>query len=150
MIAIINGPNINLLGIREPEIYGDIRWEEIQKNLEKEALNLNIELICFQSNYEGAIVDFIQENLYEIEGVVINPASFTISGYSIVDALEAIHIPFVEVHMSNIFSRGGWHSESVFAEKAVGHICGFKENVYYLGLKAITSYLKQKRSKNNE
>jgi 3-dehydroquinate dehydratase-2 len=105
---------------------------------------LKIELLFFQSNHEGDIVDFIQENLYLLDGVVINPAAFTKGGYSILDALTAIELPFVEVHLSNIVARGGWHAETIFAPKALGHINGFKGYVYNLGLQAIYNYLNRK------
>lgn len=141
-VAIINGPNINILGIREKDVYGTVSWDSIESNLKQLGENLGVELIFYQSNHEGNIVDFIQENLNEIDGVVINPAAFTKEGYSILDALTAIDIPFVEVHLTNIFSRGGWHEATIFAPQAIGHINGFKENVYSFGLLAIYNYLK--------
>jgi len=140
-IAIINGPNINLLGIREPGVYGSETWADIELRLKEIASSLNISLLFFQSNHEGFIVDFIHENLNCIDGVVINPAAYTKTGYAILDALNSISIPFVEVHLSNIFQRGGWHSESIFADKAVGHVIGFKGYVYDLGLMAIHNFI---------
>ena len=149
MIAIINGPNINILGVREVDVYGETKWDSIKEELEKRALKMRIQLMFFQSNHEGDIVDFIQDNLFKIDGVIINPASFTKTGYSILDVLESVHIPFVEVHLTNIFARGGWHSETIFADKAIGHINGFKEDVYYLGLEAINNYIQKIRGKKN-
>lgn len=140
-IGIINGPNINLLGIREPEIYGMVTWEHIETCLEERAQTLGVKLIMFQSNHEGEIVDFIQEHLEHLNGVVINPAAFTKTGYAILDALTATSLPFVEVHLSNIFTRGGWHAETIFAEKAAGHINGFQSDVYELGLLGLYQYL---------
>lgn len=140
-IGIINGPNINLLGIREPEAYGNVTWEQIETRLQKQAGKLGVKLIIFQSNHEGELVDFIQEYLEDLDGVVINPAAFTKAGYSILDALTATDLPFVEVHLSNIFARGGWHAETIFAKKAVGHINGFQSDVYELGLQGICRYL---------
>lgn len=140
-IGIINGPNINILGIREPEIYGSVMWKDIEDRLKKQAEKLDVELIFFQSNHEGEIVDFIQEHLMYLDGVVINPAAFTKSGYSILDALTATDLPFVEVHLSNLSARGGWHAETIFAGKAVGHINGFQSDVYGLGLQGIYQYL---------
>lgn len=136
-IAIINGPNINILGNREPDVYGNESWNDIERRLKEIGIQLSIRLIFFQSNYEGDIVNFLQKNMSRINGIVMNPAAFTKIGYSILDVLTAINIPFVEVHLSNIFKRGGWHSESIFADKAVGHVIGFKGLVYELGLKAI-------------
>ena len=81
-----------------------------------------------------------------MDGVVINPAAFTKTGYAILDALTAVDIPFVEVHISNIYCRGGWHAETIFAERAIGHICGLKADVYRLGLLAIVEYLNERRN----
>lgn len=146
-IGIINGPNINILGIRETGVYGEETWSHIEEQLKKQAKNLDVELIFYQSNHEGNIVDFIQDHLRVLDGVVINPAAFTKGGYSILDALTAIDLPFVEVHLSNIFARGGWHAETVFAEKAIGHINGFQGDVYGLGLQAIYQYLMKREDK---
>lgn len=142
-IAIVNGPNMNLLGIREPEVYGLRTLADIETNLKEEAKKLGLELIFFQSNHEGDIVDFIQDNLNKINGIIINPAAFTKNGYSILDALTAINIPFVEVHMSNINARESWHSESIFAAKAIGHINGFQSNGYKLALYGLEEYLRK-------
>jgi 3-dehydroquinate dehydratase II len=149
-IGIINGPNINMIGIREPEIYGRETWYVIEERLKNLAAKMEIELIFFQSNVEGFIVDFIQENLESLNGIIINPAAYTKNGYAILDALTAINTPFVEVHLSNIYSRGGWHSESIFAEKSIAHICGFKGFGYDLGLRGLIEYLKNKGGKYNE
>lgn len=142
-IAIINGPNINMLGIREPEIYGTLTLRDIEQKVRDLGVELGVNLQFFQSNHEGNIVDFIQKNIEDIDGVVINPAAFTNVGYSILDALTTIDIPFVEVHLSNIFAREEWHSKTIFASRAIGHINGFQGNVYCLGLRAICDYLKK-------
>lgn len=144
-IAIINGPNINLLGKREPEIYGRTTWKEIEDGLKIQAEQLGLELIFFQSNHEGYIVDFIQENLDTLDGVVINPAAFTKNGYSILDALTAVDLPYIEVHLSNILSRGGWHAETIFAKNSIGHINGLQADVYGLGLLGLYQYLVKKK-----
>lgn len=146
-IAIINGPNINILGKREPNIYGIVTWEQIENKLKKMAEDIGIDLIFYQSNHEGNIVDFIQEQLDNINGVVINPAAFTKVGYSILDALTSVEIPYMEVHLSNIFARGGWHAESIFTSKAIGLICGLQEDVYSLSLLAIHNYLFKNETK---
>lgn len=140
-IAVVNGPNINKLGIREPNFYGSETWASIELRLNELAAQLGVKLIFFQSNHEGFIVDFIQDNLENIDGVVINPAAYTKTGYAILDALTSIDIPFVEVHLSNIYLRGGWHAETIFAEKSVGLILGFKGMVYELGLRAIHDFI---------
>jgi len=142
-IAIINGPNINILGIREPDVYGKMTWNTIEEELKKQGEQLGVDLVFYQSNHEGKIVDFIQEHLDTFDGAVINPAAFTRTGYSILDALTAIYLPFVEVHLSNINARGGWHAETIFAPKAIGHINGFQGDVYYLGLQGLCSFLRK-------
>lgn len=144
-IAVINGPNINLLGIREPEIYGPTSWSEIENQLLKLGKELGVDLSFFQSNHEGIITDYIQQNLKNIDGIVLNPAAFSKYGYSILDALTAVDLPFVEVHISNIFSRGEWHAETIFAARAVGVISGFQGAVYQLGIEAIHNYLLLRR-----
>ena len=136
-LAIINGSNMNILGLREPKIYGTKKWEDIWHKLSKISDQMEIELIYYQSNHEGDLVDFLQMNLEEIAGVVINPAAFTKTGYSILDTLTARPIPFVGLHMSNIVASGGWHSESIFTNQAVGLIIGFGDYVYELGLEAL-------------
>lgn len=141
-VAIINGPNMNLLGVREVEHYGKETLKVIEDNLMRLASELSVELIMYQSNHEGNIVDFIQENRMVLDGIVINPAAFTKSSYSILEALLAVNIPFIEVHLSNIFARETWHQESIFSSKAVGTIVGLRVFVYELGLRGILNYLK--------
>lgn len=145
-VAVINGPNINILGIREPEVYGLTTWESIENALKALAKELHIDIDFFQSNHEGDIVDYIQANLFKLDGVVINPAAFTKTGYSILDALTAIDIPFIEVHLSNINARENWHSETIFASKASGHINGFQDYSYQLGLLGLFNVLKKRRN----
>lgn len=142
-IAVINGANINLLGMREPQFYGNKTLHEIEKELEKIGQSeLNVNLVFFQSNHEGEIVDFIQERYSELDGIIINPAAFSKTGYSILEAIIATKLPFVEVHLSNIFARGGWHGESIFLGSAVGQVVGFQDQVYELGLRALQYILK--------
>lgn len=145
-IAIINGPNINILGKRETTVYGLENWSSIEKKVKSLGKQLDVDLLLYQSNHEGDIVDFIQQNMDLLSGVVINPAAFTKTGYSILDALNALNTPYVEVHLSNIVSRGGWHSESIFTETAVGFIMGLKGYVYELGLQAINNYMEENQN----
>jgi 3-dehydroquinate dehydratase-2 len=145
IIAVINGPNINLLGKREPEHYGTKTWDEIERKLVELSEELECGLLFFQSNYEGAIVDFIQENMDVLDGIVINPAGYSKTGYAILDAINAVHIPFVEIHLSNIFKRGSAHSETIFQAEAAGNIIGLRENVYLLGLRAMVEYVRNIR-----
>lgn len=136
-LAIINGPNLNLLGMREPEFYGEKSLTKINEDLKEIARKLKIEVAFYQSNHEGDIVDFIQKQADQLDGIIINPAAFSTTGYSILEALIATALPFVEVHLSNIFARGGWHTESIFLTHAVGHVIGFKSQVYELGMRAL-------------
>jgi 3-dehydroquinate dehydratase-2 len=133
-----------MLGVREPEIYGTVNWKDIEKRLKKCAIDIDCSIIFFQSNHEGEIVDFIQKNIKKIDAIIINPASLSKTGYSILDALNSQHIPYIEVHLSNISSRGGWHKDSIFTKNSVGCILGFKSFVYLLGLYAANNYLEEK------
>lgn len=141
VIAVINGPNINLTGIREKAFYGCETWNSIEKRIEDLGYSKGITTIFFQSNSEGSIIDFIQEYLDEIDGIVINPAALTGYGYGILDAIMSVHIPYVEVHMSNIFAREEWHHKSIFVSNAVGRVIGFGGFSYELALLAILDYL---------
>ena len=147
-IAVINGPNINLQGVREPGIYGKTSWKEIEIKLKKYALEMDCNLNFYQSNHEGNIVDFIQRNMDNVDAIIMNPAAFSKTGYSILDALNVRNIPYVEVHLSNIINRGSWHAESIFTKNAIGCIFGFKSYVYILGLFAINNYLEEKEDEN--
>lgn len=145
-IAIVNGPNMNLIGMRETQFYGTVTWKQIEDRLRELAAELQIDVLFFQSNHEGEIIDFIQQHLHDLDGVVLNPAGYSKTGYSILDALTSIGIPYIEVHMSNIFERGGWHAESIFFENAIGHVIGLKANVYELGLRGISQYVQEKQT----
>lgn len=149
-IAVINGPNINMLGDRETFVYGFEKWSSIEAKVKELGNQLQIDVIFFQSNYEGEIIEFIQKNVREFAGVVINPASLSKTGYGILDALNSLPIPYVEVHLSNIVCRGSWHAESVFTENAIGFIMGLKGCVYELGLRAINYYLEEQKNENCE
>lgn len=137
-IALINGANLHLLGKREPEIYGKTTLAEIETHLTNHAKTHNIELISFQSNHEGAIVDFIGEvgllAKTPIDGVIINPAAFTHTSVAIRDALAALGKPFIEVHLSNIHSREPFRQHSYLSDKAVGVICGLGDTGYKVAL----------------
>ncbi|AIQ67613.1 type II 3-dehydroquinate dehydratase [Paenibacillus graminis] len=140
-IAVVNGPNMNLTGVRETGFYGKVTWKQIEERLRKLAEEWQIELLCFQSNHEGEIVDFIQEHLSSLDGIVLNPAGLSKTGYSILDAMSSVGIPYIEVHMSNIFDRGGWHAQSIFFENAAGLVVGLKGYSYDLGLQGMKQYL---------
>ena len=141
-ILLINGPNLNLLGRREPEIYGNKTLFDIEKDLTKIAEEKRINLECFQSNHEGEIVDKIQNSVNYIHGILINAGAFTHTSISIRDALIGSKIPFVELHISNIFSREEFRKESFLTDKAIGIISGFGISSYFLALDGIFEYLK--------
>ena len=140
-ILLINGPNLNLLGSREPEIYGNKTLNDIEKDLTKVAEKKGINLECFQSNHEGEIVDKIQDSVKSIHGILINAGAFTHTSISIRDALIGSKIPFVELHISNIFSREKFRKESFLTDKAIGIISGFGVTSYFLALEGIVDFL---------
>ena len=144
-ILLINGPNLNLLGTREPEIYGNKTLNDVENDLSRIAEDKIINLECFQSNHEGEIVDKIQKSIINVQGILINAGAFTHTSISIRDALIGSKIPFVELHISNIFSREEFRKESFLTDKAIGIISGFGISSYSLGLYGIIEYLKTKK-----
>jgi 3-dehydroquinate dehydratase-2 len=134
-ILVIHGPNLNLLGIREPSIYGTVTLEEINGNLTKLAEKEGISLNYFQSNAEGELIDRIQQASAEkIHFIIINPAAYTHTSIALRDALAATRIPFIEVHLSNIFARESFRQKSFFSDMAVGVISGLGAKGYELAL----------------
>ncbi len=140
-ILVLHGPNLNLLGIREPEIYGTTTLEDINQLLQKKAAEWDLELRILQSNHEGVLVDFLHENRTWADGVLINPGALTHYGYSLHDAILAIQKPTVEVHLSNIFAREEWRKKSVLSPACKGIISGFGVGSYLLGLEALKQHL---------
>ena len=140
-ILLLNGPNLNLLGTREPEIYGRKSLSQIENELIKFAKERKANLECFQSNHEGEIVDKIQQSINQIQGIMINAGALTHTSIAIRDALSGSNIPFVELHISNIFAREDFRKESFLTDKAVGIISGFGIKSYYLALEGILGYL---------
>ncbi len=133
-ILVINGPNINLLGIREKNIYGRQDYKSLCEYLRAVAFQLGIEIELYQSNYEGDIVTVIQQAYGKFDGIVINPAAFTHYSIAILDALKAVNIPTIEVHISNIHQREEFRHKSVTAPACVGQICGLGFKGYALAL----------------
>ena len=136
-ILVINGPNINMLGIREPGIYGKQTFADLLALIEKTAFEENLEILQFQSNHEGAIVDKIQECYGEIDGIVINPAAYTHTSVAILDALKSVSIPAVEVHISDVDSRESFRQISypgMYCEKTIKGqgIDGYRQAILYL------------------
>lgn len=136
-ILVIHGPNLNLLGEREPGIYGDVSFDKLNENIMAHAEKLGLECEIFQSNHEGAIVDKLHEARKEFFGVVLNAGAYTHYSYAISDAIKAIKIPCIEVHISNIFARDAFRSHSVIAPVCRGSISGFGLQSYYLGVTAL-------------
>ncbi len=135
--AVLNGPNLNLLGSREPEIYGADSLEDILGRLERVADELGVSIEHFQSNHEGALVDEIQRLRASANGIVLNAGALTHTSVALRDALIAIDIPFVEVHLSNVYAREPFRHRSLLADVAVGVICGFGAASYELALGAL-------------
>jgi 3-dehydroquinate dehydratase-2 len=133
-VCIINGPNLNLLGKREKEIYGDKSFEEVFNQLQEFAQSKSMDLSYFQSNHEGEIINKIHECMGDMDYIVINPGAFTHYSYSIFDAILAVKVPTIEVHISNIFSREEWRKKSVISPACVGIISGLGLDVYRLAL----------------
>ena len=140
-ILVLNGPNLNLLGTREPEKYGTQTLSDIENFLRDEANKLNVEIDFYQSNIEGELVNKIQEAKGIYDGIVINPAAYTHTSVAIRDAFLAVCIPAVEIHLSNIHTREEFRKTSLIAPACIGQITGFGANSYKLGLIAITDYL---------
>ena len=141
-LLLIHGPNLNLLGTREPEKYGNESFEDINKMLYAHCFKLDVELEIFQDNCEGAIVTKIQEAQGCVDGIVINPAGYTHTSVAIRDAISAVEIPTVEVHLSNIYAREDFRQKSLIAPVCVGQVAGFKSNSYKLAVDALIDYIK--------
>lgn len=136
-LAVVNGPNLNALGSREPAIYGMRTLAEIERLLTDEARKRGCELESFQSNSEGAMIDFIQARAAEIDGIIINPGALTHYGLSLRDALAGLKIPVIEVHLSNIYAREAWRATSVTAPVVAGQISGLGWRGYVYALEAL-------------
>ena len=141
-ILIIHGPNLNMLGKREPDIYGATTLEEINSSLSDKAKELGVDLTFFQSNSEGDIVSTIQDSMSSSDGIVINPGAYTHTSVAIRDAILSCGLPVVEVHISNVHKREDFRQKSFVSGVALGVISGFGINSYFLGLSGLVNYLK--------
>lgn len=137
-LLVINGPNLNMLGVREQGFYGTKTLAEIASELNLEAQAMGIDLDFIQSNHEGEIIDRIHDARGKYDALLINPGAYTHYSIAIRDAIKAVELPAVEVHLSNIHAREEFRSKSVIAPVCVGQICGFGANSYIVGLKAIS------------
>jgi len=141
-ILVINGPNLNMLGKRNRAIYGDKTLSELDATLKKEAQSLGIDIVSFQSNSEGKLIDFIQEHSSEADGIIINPGALTHYSFSLRDALADSGLPAIEVHLSNIYAREDWRAKSVISPVARGQITGLGWRGYLAALRTLVSELK--------
>ena len=140
-ILIVNGPNLNLLGNREKDFYGDTSLDKIKSLCEEQCKKKDIECVFFQSNHEGELIEKIQSVDGDFDGIIINPAAYTHTSIALLDALRATSKPKIEIHISNIYTREDYRRKSVTSEAVNGVICGFGENGYVLAIDAITNLI---------
>ncbi|MFW6079773.1 MAG: type II 3-dehydroquinate dehydratase [Gemmatimonadota bacterium] len=143
-IDVVHGPNLNLLGRREPEVYGDTTLTAIDEALRELAARIDVELQAFQSNAEGALVDRVQERADAVDGFVVNAGGYTHTSVALADALVGVGRPFVEVHVSNVHAREPFRRRSLLAPHAVGTIAGFGARGYLLGLRGLVEHLESR------
>jgi 3-dehydroquinate dehydratase-2 len=141
-IAVVHGPNLRLLGRREPHVYGSATLDEINRDLRALAEDLGVEIDFYQSNHEGEILDYLEEASRRVQGILINPAGLTHTSVSLRDGLAGVGLPMVEVHLSNPSAREGFRHHSFVAPIAVGTVAGFGKNSYLFGLRGLVAHLK--------
>ena len=143
-ILVLHGPNLNLFGRREPHIYGTMTLAEINRKLEALAKELKVELVIFQSNHEGALVDMFHKHMDDVQGALINPAGLTQHGVSVHDAIKAMPFPVLEVHMSNIAAREEWRHHSIISSAVKGTVQGLGWRSYTAALRALVETVQEK------
>lgn len=148
-ILVINGVNMNMLGLREPEKYGSMTLKDLEKMLYSYSFELGIDIETFQSNHEGDIVEKIHSAKDNFDGIMINAGAYTHTSVAIRDAISSVNIPTVEIHMTNIYKREEFRHHSYIAAVSIGQISGFGINSYKLGLKAVVDYLSTTRNTKN-
>lgn len=145
-ICVIHGPNLNLLGLREPDIYGTDTYEDMNRKIEAHAQKIGVEVRIFQSNHEGEIIDTIHNAVNWADAIVINPGAYTHYAHAIADALRGVRLPAVEVHLTNVHAREEWRRRSVVSPAVSGQIAGFGTTSYLLALEAVRDIIIQGRS----
>jgi 3-dehydroquinate dehydratase-2 len=141
-VLVLQGPNLNLLGTREPALYGSATLADLHRDLEAQAAGLGVRLETFQSNHEGALVDRIHQARGRCDGILINAGAYTHTSIALRDALLGVAIPYVELHLSNVHAREPFRHHSTLADRAVGVICGFGPTSYRLALDGLVSHLR--------
>jgi 3-dehydroquinate dehydratase-2 len=144
-VEVLHGPNLNLLGSREPEIYGRATLDDVNGRIREVASELEVEVRTFQSNHEGALIDRIHETWAEADGYVVNAGGYTHTSVALRDALVGTGRPFVEAHLSNVYGREAFRRTSLLAPEALGTVCGFGAESYTLALRGLVRHLKQSR-----
>lgn len=142
LVAVLNGPNLNLLGRREPEIYGTATLADIERAVRTEAGRLSLTIEWLQTNHEGVLIDAVQGLEGRVQGALVNAAALTHTSLALRDAFRAVRVPFVEVHLSNIFAREAERRHSLLADLAIGIVAGFGMQSYILGLQALAQRLR--------
>mgnify|MGYP001402982841 CR=1 FL=1 len=142
-VGVIQGPNLNMLGEREPSLYGTMSLQQLHEELVKEGEKLGLEVVCFQCNHEGALVDYIQQAKGRFSFLIINAGAYTHTSIAIRDALLAVKIPAIEVHISNIYAREEFRHKSYLSDIVIGQICGLGVLGYKLALEAAAEYFKK-------
>ncbi len=142
-ILVLHGPNLNLLGVREPQVYGRMGYDELNRSIKERAAALEIEARIIQSNSEGELIDAIHDTLTWADGIIINPGALTHYSYAIRDALSAVRLPCIEVHISNIHAREDWRRQSVVAPVVVGQITGLGGQGYLIAIDALKRLIEE-------
>ena len=145
-ILLVNGPNLNGLGARKPDVYGRTTLADIEAAVRARAVVHGAEVIAYQSNHEGALIDFIQEHAEGADGIIMNPGAFTHYSYALRDAVEAAELPLVEVHISNVYARDEFRHQSVIAPVALGQVAGLGWRGYVVALDALLDILEERHT----